>query len=541
MKKPVRSRSGVVNVSVVMPPHRFSCAYDCRMCPDQRISNGAEEDMPRSYLSNEDAVRRAASVDFDPCEQVRVRLRRLKENGHAIDKVEVRVLGGTFSSYPRDVADTFIRDVYYAANTFYDTRIRPPHMLAEEQEENESSRVRIVGMGLETRPDAITIDEIRRFREYGCTRAELGVQHTDDRLLRIINRGHGSRHSRRAIRMLKDHGFKIELHIMTDMPGATPEGDKECYREILTGTEYVPDYLKDYPCLAVDFSEIKAWREDGRWKPYSEDEDGAHLLKDVLVYRQSITPPWVRTSRIQRDFAMARSADSGAVVLGYHSGSILPNLGQLVREEAARKGVCCQCIRCHEVRDICYDDRDVVIVERRFEASGATEYFISAEVLPGDPMRRLVIGFARLRVDMARNRVCALPQVAGNGVALLRELHVYGFVVPIEDERDYGGNAQHRGYGSRLLARAERLAIRHGCNTMAVISGVGARGYYRKKGYVLDGTYMVKDLPVDATMTVLSILILLLALGACLVLFYRPGTVTEEMFHCFPECEYILS
>lgn len=503
-KKKIRSQSGIVNVSVVMPPHRFSCRYNCLMCPDQRRVNGADVDMPRSYLSNEDAVRRAADVGFDAVEQVHVRLACLETNGHVIDKIEIRVLGGTFSSYPHDVADVFIRDCYYGANTFYNKHSRPRETMKDEQELNETAHIRIVGLGLETRPDEITMDELRRFRRYGCTRVELGVQHTDDRLLRRINRGHGVRHSINAVRLLKDHGFKVELHIMTDLPGSTPEGDKDCYTTVLTGEDLIPDYLKDYPCLAVDYTEIKKWREDGRWTPYSEDDNGAQRLMDVLVYRQKITPPWVRVSRIQRDFAMARSQENGSVILGYHSDTILSNLGQLVRQEAERRRVFCACIRCREIRDTPYLSSDVVLKKRSFTASGRREYFLSVEIFPDDKERRRILGFARLRI-------CG-------SIAYLRELHVYGSCVAIGMSSVH---VQHRGYGRRLLRAAENTARYHACRSLHVISGIGSREYYRKFGYHLENTYMVLYLW-DEYISIVLVFSLTCILSLWMFLIYSP-------------------
>lgn len=493
-KKSIRSESGIVNVSVVLPPHRFSCAFNCRMCPDQRIANGAMEDMPRSYLSNEDAVRRASLVQFDPQQQVWTRLRHLANNGHPLDKIELRLLGGTFSSYPHDVVDTFITHLYYAVNTYYDTEPRRPcASLEEEHALNESGRIHIVGLGLETRPDTITLSEIRRFRRYGCTRVELGVQHTDNRLLNTIRRGHTVAHSEQAIAMLKNHGFKLEIHIMTDLPGATPQGDKECYHQVLLGANLIPDYLKDYPCLAVDFTELKQWKLDGRWKPYAEaDHDGAQQLRQVLVYRQSITPPWVRVNRIQRDFARA-GTKNGTMILGYHSDSILTNLGQLVREDARRQDIFCQCIRCCEVRLREYAVNEIVYVWRSFIASGTREYFISAEIYPDDERRRLLIGFARLRILLKRcPTMCAFSSLMEDRCALLRELHVYGRVQCVSSSSS--ASSQHRGIGTQLLQYAEQIAqgTPYRCQKMVVIAGVGVRTFYRKRGYVEQDTYMVK-------------------------------------------------
>ena len=175
------------------------------------------------------------------------------------------------------------------------------------------ARVHVVGLGVETRPDSITISEIKRFRKYGVTRVEIGVQHTDDNLLRRVNRGHLVKHSKDAVKLLKEYGFKVEIHIMADLPGATPEGDKECYREVLQGEDLIPDYLKDYPCLDVDFTKIKEWKETGKWKPYAERTPDARDLKDVLIYRQQITPKWVRVNRVQRDFQEAKEGRMGKV------------------------------------------------------------------------------------------------------------------------------------------------------------------------------------------------------------------------------------
>jgi ELP3 family radical SAM enzyme/protein acetyltransferase len=234
--------------------------------------------MPRSYLSNEDVFRRAAAVDFETVKQVHNRLDILETNGHPIDKLEYRVLGGTFSCYDHSITDTFVRDLYYAANIYRQTSgcstTRAPLTLEEEQTLNEVARVHVVGLGIETRPDEITVAEIIRFRRYGVTRVEIGVQHTDDTLLRKVNRGHSVKASKRAVKLLKDYGFKVEIHIMTDLPGATPEGDMECYKEVLTGEDLIPDYMKDYPCLDVDFTEIK------NGKPR---ENGRHILNAPLM------------------------------------------------------------------------------------------------------------------------------------------------------------------------------------------------------------------------------------------------------------------
>ena len=487
LKKAVRSASGIVNVSVVMPGSRFSCKYNCKFCPSETVAAGAPKDMPRSYLSNEDAVQRAASVDFNAVRQVNTRIDALESNGHPIDKIEYRILGGTFSCYPHDVATTFIRDLYYTANTYYDDDPkRDPTSLEEEIAANAAARVHVVGVGVETRPDEITPAELIRFRNYGITRVELGVQHTNDDLLRRVNRGHGVKASKAAIRLLKDAGFKIEMHIMADLPGSTPELDKACYATVLRDDpDLIPDYLKDYPCLDVAYTEIKAWKADGRWTPYAE-RDGGALLHDVLIYRQQITPPWVRVNRIQRDFRPAVAANCG---LGFTSDTLNTDLGDRVSRMAEARGIYCQCIRCCEVRDAKYETSEIQFITRRFTASGATEYFISAEV--PRPNRPLLLGFIRLRLSTA-TATSPIPELCGR-TALIRELHVYGTVCPVGEQADVA-TAQHRGLGSELLRQAEAASRAAGFERVAIIAGVGVRNYYRRFGYELIGTYMIKGI-----------------------------------------------
>ena len=474
INKSVRSESGILNVSVSLPPDRFSCKYNCHFCPN-------EPGMPRSYLSNEDVFKRAQEVGFDTVKQVFSRLSVLEKNGHPIDKLEFRVLGGTFSCYDHSITDEFIRDLYYAANTYYDDASRVRGTIEEEQAINVSSKVHVVGVGVETRPDEIDEKEIIRFRNYGITRVELGVQHTDDNLLRKVNRGHITKHSKQAIKLLKDYGFKVEIHIMADLPGATPEGDMKCYEEVLTGTDLIPDYMKDYPCLDVDYTKVKEWKATGEWKPYSEATPDASDLKRVLIYRQSITPPWVRVNRIQRDFKEAKNGS-----IGYTSQSIKSNLAQFVKNEAEKQGIFCQCIRCCEVSNEVYDKNDIQYIIRQFEASNAHEYFISAEI--ARPNRHLLLGFIRLRLSNALES-SVIPELKGK-TAMIRELHVYGRIKQV-GYNDASG-AQHFGIGKKLLNIAECISQKNNFNKIAVISGIGVRDYYQKQGYCLIGTYMMK-------------------------------------------------
>lgn len=483
----VRSESGILNISVSLPPDRFSCKYNCHFCPN-------EPGMPRSYLSNEDVFRRAAHVGFDTVRQVWNRLEVLEDNGHPIDKLEYRVLGGTFSCYDHAITDEFVRDLYYAANTYFDrgvapTALRPRGTIEHEQQHNTYARVHCVGIGIETRPDEITRNEILRLRRYGVTRVETGIQHTDDAVLRKVNRGHLTKHSVAAVKLLKDYGFKVEMHIMADLPGATPESDKVCYKEVLCGEDLIPDYLKDYPCLDVNFTKIREWREQGKWQPYAE-LDGGKALHDVLVYRQKITPPYVRVNRVQRDFHHVADQEG----LGYVSETHSSNLSQKVHALAEAQGIFCQCIRCCEVRDEDFRAEDVVFRTHEFMASGTIEAFICA-VVPRHN-RPLMLGFARVRAPSTELLKESVFESLKGYTAMIRELHVYGRVKEVGSApSDISGQAQHLGLGRKLMARAEAWSRRHGAEKVAVIAGIGVRDYYRRLGYQLSDTYMVKTLP----------------------------------------------
>ena len=251
-----RSWSGVLVVTLVMKPDKFSCPNDCHYCPN-------EPGQPRSYLSSEPAVARANRHDFDAVRQFNARLEVLRRNGHLLNKIEIIVLGGTFSSYPRSYQEEFCRDIFYAANVFGQQceNLRERKSISDEQLENETSILRIIGISLETRPDMITVHELLRFRYLGCTRVQIGVQHTDNYILEKLNRGHTVEQSIDAITLLRNYGFKVDVHVMPDLPYSNPELDKLMFFDILCSSDFKPDYLKIYPCLDVDFTEInvEAW------------------------------------------------------------------------------------------------------------------------------------------------------------------------------------------------------------------------------------------------------------------------------------------
>ena len=481
-KNPSKSQSGVLVITVLTSPYpatggvvqRFSCKWDCHYCPN-------EPGQPRSYLHDEPAVRRANHNGFDPVLQFTDRAATLAANGHPVDKIEVLVLGGTWASYPEAYREAFCRDLFYAANTFWERPPkRPRRSLAEEQVANEGAACKVIGLTLETRPDTIDAGELRRLRAYGCTRVQLGLQHTDDGVLKAINRGCTTAHAAAALTALKDCCYKIDIHLMPNLPGASPSADRAMFARMLADPQLQADQWKIYPCEVVPWTRIKAWYDAGSFVPYPDAE-----LCEVLIEAKAAVHPWIRLNRVIRDIP-------SQYILG---GVDAPNLRQTLGDEMRRRGLACSCIRCREVGGEaargCRPARppgEAQLVERRYDAQGGTEIFLSFE--SGD--RKTIFGFARLRLAAA----------AGGGVfaclagcGLRRELHVYGQLIPTTEAG--GAAAQHTGLGRRLMDRAEAIASASGFRRMAVIAGVGARGYYRKLGYELEseGGFMVKALP----------------------------------------------
>jgi ELP3 family radical SAM enzyme/protein acetyltransferase len=371
-KKSVRSNSGVVVITVVTAPGKFSCPADCYYCPD-------EPGQPRSYLSTEPAVARANQNEFDPVRQFYDRAGTLAKQGHTVDKIEIIVLGGTWSYYPKDYQEQFCRDLFYAANTFDEHKsklgargtdaanARQRLSLLEEQQLNEVAAAKIIGLTLETRPDHINAAEIRRFRQYGCTRVQLGVQHTDDNILKHINRGHDRKAAVKAVKLLKVCGYKADIHLMPDLPSSNPDKDWDMFQDVLHGDELQADHWKIYPCEITPFTRIEDWYKKGAYMPYTETDP--RLLIDLLARVKAEVHPWIRLNRVIRDIPE----------VSIIAGNSNTNLRQCIFEELKKRGKSCRCIRCREVRDWPETPDGLRLRVREYRSSGGTEYFISIE------------------------------------------------------------------------------------------------------------------------------------------------------------------
>ena len=484
-KKKSKSNSGVIVVTVLTSAHpsyidengtekkaAFSCKWDCHYCPNEMANeDNGWVDQPRSYLFQEPAVLRANDNQFDPILQFNARVRTLFDLGHNIDKIELLVLGGTWCSYPKQYQDKFITELYYAANVFFDIEKRKMLSLEEEISENENAKLHIIGLTLETRPDTISITEIQNFRRYNATRIQLGVQHTNNNILKKINRGHTIETAYKAIRMLKENGYKVDIHLMPNLPGSSYQSDVAMLQQALYDDRLQVDQLKIYPCAVVPFTKIKEWYDAGTYVPY-DDETLYSIIKD---FKRNVQP-YKRLNRIIRDIP------SLYISGGYSHQSV--NMRQLLQNDMKKNNWKCRCIRCREVGDKKVDEKDIKLQKIHYRASEGDEYYISFET------PEYLIGFIRLRINTFPNFENMLNVL--KDCALIRELHVYSNLSTVGCQNDF--SLQHRGYGRRLVEEAEKIAIKNGIHKMAIISGTGVRNYYRKLGYHLEDTYMIKNL-----------------------------------------------
>lgn len=447
-KKPVRTASGVAVVAVMPSPAR--CPHGtCLYCP-----GGVAWGTPQAYTGSEPLARRAAQHGYAPEAQARARLEQLRAVGHATDKVELLIIGGTFTARPEAYREAFVKGCFDGLNG------RPAVSLEEAHRRNEGAAHRCVGLTVETKPDAFLEAEVEHSLRLGVTRVELGVQSLREDVLRAVNRGHGLREVVDATRRAKEAGMKVGYHMMPGLPGTTYGQDLRGLRDLFADPAHRPDMLKIYPVLVVEGTGLhELWRR-GRYREMGT-ETAARLLAEFKPH----VPPYVRIMRIQREIP------AHEIEAGVRKG----HLRQLVRERMESQGTRCRCIRCREagLRQASPRPEDVELRVLPYEASGGTEHFLSFE----DASQDVLVGYARLRLGRR---------------AIVRELRVLGRVVPLAKEP--GARWQHRGYGKALMGECEAGAAEAGYGRLIVTSGVGVRPYYRKLGYRRAGSHMVKRL-----------------------------------------------
>lgn len=539
--KPRRTASGVATITVLTKP--WKCSSNCLYCPNDLR-------MPKSYLADEPACQRAERTFFDPYLQVAARLKALTEMGHITDKVELIVLGGTWSDYPESYQIWFIRELFRALNdgsqaignlparkhAYESAGIScDPELLkafvAEEQrridnrettynqafdrlygenaawasvsqwqkatweeleaehDANVDGQHRVVGLVIETRPERITPTHLAALRRMGCTKVQMGIQSLDEKVRTLNDRHTSTQQIQRAFELLRLFGFKTHVHAMVNLLGATPESDKTDYLRLCNDAAFQPDEVKLYPCVLVEGTGLCERFEDHTWQPYSEPS-----LVDVLVSDTCATPAFTRISRMIRDISAP----------DIKAGNKKVNLRQLVEQRIDSEGLATAEIRHREVSlaNVAAEDLSLEVVE--YETTATSERFLQWVTPQGK-----IAGFLRLSLphanaiaqlneeyEAATSKTAeqrhTLPFPLQAGEAMIREVHVYGRVEKLQ----HAGinNAQHRGLGTQLVNRACELASRAGYQRINVISAVGTRGYYRKLGFYDNGLYQQRML-----------------------------------------------
>jgi len=462
--KPMRTQSGVAPVTVLTAP--AGCPGKCIFCPD-------DWRMPKSYIYDEPGAQRAERDGFDPFKQTLGRIQSFEHIGHDAGKVELLILGGTWSAYSRDYREWFVQRCFDAMNAAGDPTLAASPSLAAAQAINVTATHRNVGLVIETRPDWITPEEIVHLRKLGVTKVQIGVQSLDDEILAANKRGHDVESVRRALGLLRTAGFKLHLHWMPNLYGATPDKDREDFARFFTDPAIRPDELKIYPCSLIAGTELYDRYLAGDYQPYSEAELVA-LLADV----KPTIPPYTRVNRLFRD------------IPAHHiqAGVKLSNLRQVVHDELARRGQRCGCIRCREIRLRTVAADAVTLRVHRYVTDLTQEVFLEFVTNERCAEPGLTAAFLRLSLPTtpdAGSRAF-LPEIAGN--AMIREVHVYGAALGIGAES--GGQPQHAGLGARLLDAARTISRDAGFARLSVIAATGTQGYYAARGFAAGDLYM---------------------------------------------------
>jgi len=448
--RPIRSLSGIVNISGLTKPS--PCPGKCLYCP-------TEKGIPKSYVSGEPAVERAKRLKYSPYLQVKKRIEMLKLEGHPTDKIELRIVGGTWSYYPQPYQGWFIKRCFDACNK------KNSKDLTKAQKLNEKAKYRMVGLSIETRPDFINKNEIKWLRELGVTMVELGVQSTYDNVLKLNQREHGIEETILATKLLKDAGFKVLYQIMLNLPGSNLRKDEGMFEELFSNSDFRPDLLKIYPCALLKEAPLYGLWKKGRYRPYTSSQL-INLLKSI----KKKIPYYVRIQRISRDIP------SPTIIAG---GVKISNLSQILLVKMKKERWQCKCIRCREVREAYNQKEGRYLFRQDYKASEGREIFLSFE----NKQRTKLYSLLRLRLSSEK-------------LAIIRELHTYGqqlsFIYRLTKSII---SPQHKGLGKKLMKEAEKIAKKEfKLNKIAVISAIGARDYFQTLRYQLKDTYMIKNL-----------------------------------------------
>ncbi len=465
-RKTTRTISGITVIAVMTKPYPCPQSEPCAYCP-----GGPPIGVPQSYTGFEPAAMRGLQNEFNPYSQIKNRIEQLQAIGHEVDKIELIIMGGTFPATPLNYQTSFIQRCLDAITD------KNSSNLTEAKKNAETSRMRNVGITVETRPDWAKEVHVDSMLNMGVTRVELGVQNPNDKIYRLVGRTHTVVDVVEATRIMKDAGLKIVYHLMPGLPNSNPKKDLAAFKEIFTNPDFKPDMIKIYPCLVLKGTKTYKWYLEGKYHPYA-NETAANLIVEI----KKIIPSWIRIMRIQRDIP------APLIVAGVKKS----NLRQLVQQKLKEQNIKCRCIRCREVghrmlKDkIKPDPEKIEILTAKYHASEGEEIFISAEDAEND----LLIGCLRLRIPSEKAH---RQEVKATPCSIVRELHIYGSLVPVGKHLVEAW--QHKGYGSILLNEAERTSKEdYNMKKVLVISALGTKEYYMRFGYKHDGLYMSKIL-----------------------------------------------
>lgn len=465
-RKTTRTISGVTVVAVMTKPNPCPQPEPCAYCP-----GGPRLGVPQSYTGFEPASMRGIQNKYDPYLQVRTRTQQLEAIGHEVDKIELIIMGGTFPATPAEYQAWFIQRCLDAITE------QESSSLAEAKKNAETSRIRNVGITVETRPDWAKKTHVDRMLDMGVTRVEMGVQNPSDEIYNLVGRTHSVQDVVEATQVTKDAGLKVAYHMMPGLPGSNREKDLEAFKTIFNNDDFRPDMIKIYPCLVLKETKAYRWYSKGAYQPYTNEQ-----AADLIVEIKKIVPSWIRIMRVQRDIP------ASLIVAGVNKS----NLRQIAQKRLAQEHVKCRCIRCREIGHRTRDhntkviEKEMNITTTRYGASEGEEIFISAEAKESDSL----IGYLRLRIPSDKvHRV----EIIAEPCSIVRELHIYGSLAPVG--KHLVNAWQHKGCGTILLTQAEQISREdYDLRKVLVISGLGTKQYYKRLGYSYDGVYMSKNL-----------------------------------------------
>lgn len=449
----IRTLSGVAPFAVMMKP--FLCPGKCIYCPQ-------EPGMPKSYLSDEPAAARAKKLNFDPFLQINSRLKQLKAIGHQPEKLQIIVIGGTFSAYPQEYKKQFLKNIFDAVNG------KVAKNISQAQEWNQKAKHRIIGLSIETRPDWLDDKELKLLRDYGVTKVQLGVQALDNKINKITQRGHNIEAVVKATDKLRNAGFKINYHFMPNLPGSNPQKDISMAKKMFSSSHFRPDTLKIYPCIVIAKTKLFSLWQKGKYQAYDDK-----TLINVLSEIKKTVPYYCRIDRLVRDISRKWT----------RAGTTSTNIRQIIKKRMDKSLEKCRCIRCREVRNQAKLNFKVKLKIQKYQAGNGQEIFLSFKD------DKYLYALLRLRLPNWQKTKPLFPVLKNS--ALIRGIQVFGQQLGIGNKVK-SNSPQHQQLGKQLIKKAEKLAYKAGYKKMAIISGVGVRGYYQKLGYHLQQTYMVK-------------------------------------------------